>query len=63
MLEIKKKGSFSVKSVYWEAGNLTMSNIMANSSSERGFDPLWKSLWIANIPGKVAICIWRGCYI
>lgn len=33
------------------------SNIMANSSSERGFYLLCKSLWTANIPVKVAICM------
>lgn len=49
---------FSVKSAYWVALDLTMGNILASSSSGGAFDPLWN----ANIPGKVAICIWRGCH-
>lgn len=52
----------SSKSAYWVARELTMGNILASSYSGGAFDPLWKAIWIANIPGKVAICIWTGCH-
>lgn len=41
-----------IKSAYWVARDLTMGNILAQSSTGGVFDQLWKAFWNANVPGN-----------
>lgn len=52
---------FPVKTGYWIARDLVLGNILSSSSLGDPFLQLWKSLWKAKVPGKVAICAWRAC--
>ncbi|XP_062020933.1 uncharacterized protein LOC133737384 [Rosa rugosa] len=57
-----KKGFFSVKSAYKVARDFTLSHIMSSSSGGDPYAPLWKALWKARVPGKVAIFGWRASH-
>lgn len=59
--KLEKKGSFSVKSCYWIACDVVLGNSISSSSLGDPFLSLWKALWKAKVPGKVAICAWRAC--
>lgn len=59
--KLEKKGSFSVKSCYWIARDVVLGNSISSSSLGDPFLSLWKALWKAKVPGKVAICAWRAC--
>ncbi|XP_061993843.1 uncharacterized protein LOC133711764 [Rosa rugosa] len=56
----ERRGRFSVKSAYWIARQSVLGNTLASSSNGNPFQPLWKQIWNARVPGKVQICVWRA---
>lgn len=59
--KLEKRGRFTVKSCYKIARDVVLGNFLSSSSLGDPFVSLWKALWKANVPGKVAICAWRAC--
>ncbi|XP_062011572.1 uncharacterized protein LOC133728174 [Rosa rugosa] len=57
-----KKGWFSVKSAYKVACSFSIGHIFASPSTGDPFVPLWKALWKAKVPNKVAIFGWRAAH-
>lgn len=57
------KGVFSVKSAYGLARDRIVHSPIAasGSSSTNAFSGLWSSIWHANVPGKVKVCLWKAC--
>ncbi|XP_024196669.1 uncharacterized protein LOC112199909 [Rosa chinensis] len=55
-----KKGFFSVKSAYIVAREFSIGHIFASASTGDPYAPLWKALWKAKVPSKVAIFGWRA---
>ena len=57
------KGVFTTKSAYFLArtchGLGGDEPVGSTLNEETKF--LWKALWCAKVPGKVKICVWRGC--
>lgn len=60
-VEIGLLGSAEVKTCYKLSRDYVLGNLLSSSSRGDPFRFLWKALWSANIPGKVAICAWRVC--
>ncbi|XP_061993936.1 uncharacterized protein LOC133711869 [Rosa rugosa] len=60
--KLEPKGFFSVKSAYRVARELSMGTYSASTSSGDPYAPLWKALWNAKVPSKVAIFGWRACH-
>ncbi|XP_024156261.1 uncharacterized protein LOC112164272 [Rosa chinensis] len=60
--KLDKHGFFSVKSAYTIAQDISIGNVFASTSTGDPFAPLWKALWKANVPSKVAIFGWRAAH-
>ncbi|XP_024196014.1 uncharacterized protein LOC112199199 [Rosa chinensis] len=60
--KLEKWGSFSVKSAYTIARDFSIGNVFASASMGDPYAPLWKALWKANVPNKVAIFGWRAAH-
>ncbi|KAM5555594.1 hypothetical protein ABKV19_023491, partial [Rosa sericea] len=60
--KLDKKGFFSVKSAYLVARDFSIGHIFASSSTGDPYAPLWKALWKAKVPNKVAIFGWRAAH-
>ncbi|XP_024155779.1 uncharacterized protein LOC112163738 [Rosa chinensis] len=60
--KLDKRGLFSVKSAYTIARDFSIGNVFASSSNGDTYAPLWKALWKANVPNKVAIFGWRAAH-
>ena len=56
-----RSGEFSVKSVYHIAYGLIETNNCDESSSGDPCKPLWKRLWLLNLPAKIKVFAWRAC--
>ena len=54
-------GEFSVKSAYHIAYGLIETNNCGESSSGDPCKPLWKRLWLLNLPAKIKVFAWRAC--
>lgn len=57
------KGVFTTKSAYFVAQSFSdiYGDVPVGSETLAEIKFLWKALWRAKVPGKVKICIWRGC--
>ncbi|KAM5578651.1 hypothetical protein ABKV19_008793 [Rosa sericea] len=58
--KLHKRGFFSVKSAYTVACDLVMGNQFASTSAGDPYSPVWRALWRAKVPSKVAIFGWRA---
>ena len=56
-----RRGEFSVKSAYHIAYGLIEANDCGESSSGDPCKPLWKRLWLLNLPAKIKVLAWRAC--
>ena len=56
-----RRGEFSVKSAYHIAHSLIEANDRGESSSGDPCKPLWKRLWLLNLPAKIKVFAWRAC--
>ncbi|KAL6225497.1 hypothetical protein ACLB2K_004347 [Fragaria x ananassa] len=56
-----KKGIFTTKSVYFVAKDIAIGTILAPPTPVDPMCKLWKAIWNAKVPGKVAIHTWRSC--
>ncbi|XP_024155858.1 uncharacterized protein LOC112163838 [Rosa chinensis] len=61
-IQFEKRGYFSVKSAYRIACDFFVGNIFASSSPGNPYSPIWKALWRAEVPSKVAIFRWRAVH-
>ncbi|XP_061993627.1 uncharacterized protein LOC133711538 [Rosa rugosa] len=57
-----KKGWFSVKYAYKVARAFSIGHIFASTSNGDPYAQLWKALWKAKVPNKVAIFGWRAAH-
>ena len=59
----ESKGEFTTKSAYFVARTChgLGGEVPAGSTLNADTKFLWKALWLAKVPGKVKICVWRGC--
>ena len=57
-----KNGFFSVKSAYIIARDVLIGHVFATSSSGDPYLSIWRALWKAKIPSKVAIFAWRAVH-
>lgn len=58
-----KRGHFSVKSAYKVARDLYFGHFSATSSMGDPYLAIWRTLWKANVPNKVAIFGWRAAHL
>ena len=56
-----RSGEFSVKSAYHIAYGLIKTNDCGESSNGDPCKPLWKRLWLLNLPTKIKVFAWRAC--
>ncbi|KAL0004281.1 hypothetical protein SO802_011842 [Lithocarpus litseifolius] len=56
-----RRGVFTVKSAYHIAHCLVENKDVGGSSMGDPFKPLWKRLWLLNLPSKIKIFAWRAC--
>ena len=56
-----RRGEFSVKSAYHIAHSPIEANDRGESSSRDPCKPLWKRLWLLNLPAKIKVFAWRAC--
>ncbi|XP_024195872.1 uncharacterized protein LOC112199038 [Rosa chinensis] len=56
-----KKGMFTTNSAYFVARDIELGNVLAPATPLDPFRPLWKAIWGATVPGKVAIHAWKCC--
>lgn len=54
-------GEFTVRSEYHFSHNLVEAKEEVESSRGDPFKPLWKNLWLLNLPAKSKIFAWRAC--
>ncbi|CAL2241193.1 unnamed protein product [Prunus armeniaca] len=57
------KGSFTVKSAYHVAYSSLQDHCLTASTyvgGSNGYSHLWSTLWRANVPNEVKICVWRA---
>lgn len=60
---MEPKGLFTTKTAYFVARscNGIDGDEPMGSSMTAVTKFLWKALWRVTVPGKVKICVWRGC--
>ncbi|KAL6143754.1 hypothetical protein ACLB2K_054449 [Fragaria x ananassa] len=56
-----KKGIFTTKSAYFVAKDIVIGTILTPPTPVDPMCKLWKAIWNAKVPGKVAIHTWRSC--
>ena len=56
-----RHGELSIKSAYHIAHSLIEANDPGESSSGDPCKPLWKWLWLLNLPAKIKVFAWRAC--
>ena len=57
-----KKGSYTIRSGYFVAKQLSKDELNDGESSEhRAFGSLWSRLWKTAVPNKIKIFSWRAC--
>lgn len=55
-----RQGTFT-NSAYFVANGIALGNVLAPHPPIDIYGRLWKAIWNAKVPGKVAINIWRSC--
>ncbi|XP_062013513.1 uncharacterized protein LOC133729900 [Rosa rugosa] len=55
-----KRGLFTTNSAYYVARDIASNRISFPPPAD-GFQVLWKTIWKAKVPKKVAVGVWRAC--
>ncbi|KAL6215320.1 hypothetical protein ACLB2K_014751 [Fragaria x ananassa] len=60
--KFEQKGFFSVKSAYSAVRDIYIGGNIASTSAGDPYWPIWRALWKAKVPNKVAIFGWRAAH-